>query len=145
MLICYVQRRRAQNRVSQQAFRERKEAYILGMKKQLGTLTVKHAELTSYYMQQCQIIEQLHTRMAEINAELNTLRSAQARSLEQQTYWNNFAALDAFTSTPNPAFSQANSQPAANAMVSTSTNDPFLSHMEALVNSADYMDLQWNQ
>lgn len=68
------QRRRAQNRASQRAFRERKEKHVKGLEHQLEDLYEKHQDLLQSYTRQAEEVAKLNTRIAELNAELTSLR-----------------------------------------------------------------------
>ena len=69
------QRRRAQNRASQRAFRERKERHLRNLKQHLESLIEKHRTLLSSYAQQTDVLVHLQQRMAELNAELKKIYS----------------------------------------------------------------------
>jgi hypothetical protein len=78
------------------------------MQQLLTTLTLKHAELTSSYVQQSQTINELHKRMAEISAELELLRSQTWSPPSQQTHshWAHSNGFDAFTFCPDLTLTQ---------------------------------------
>ncbi|EEH09440.1 predicted protein [Histoplasma capsulatum G186AR] len=69
-------RRRAQNRASQRAFRERKERHLKGLESKLQDLHSKHQNLLQSYHQQTEEVQQLNIRIQQLTAELDLLRSA---------------------------------------------------------------------
>jgi hypothetical protein len=89
------------------------------MQQLLITLTLKHAELTSSYVQQSQTINELHKRMAEINAELELLRSQTWSPPGQQTNWAHSNGFDAFTFCPDLSLTQT---PASRALDAATKN-----------------------
>lgn len=107
------------------------------MQQLLTTLTMKHAELTSSYVQQSQTLNQLHKRIADISAELEVLRFSQTWSLPgQQSNWDHSNDFDAFTFTTN---FQTPSKSATSAMVPTFTSDTLLPQFEHLVRPGEYI------
>lgn len=70
------QRRRAQNRASQRAFRERKEKHMRSLKLMLNNLGEKHRTLLESYSQQSEVAMKLRTRVAELDAETKALSRA---------------------------------------------------------------------
>ncbi|KIW27603.1 hypothetical protein, variant [Cladophialophora immunda] len=67
-------RRRAQNRASQRAFRERKEKHVKGLEYQLETLNEKHQDLLCSYNKQSDSIVRLNRKIAQLQADLEALR-----------------------------------------------------------------------
>ncbi|OQU94106.1 hypothetical protein CLAIMM_00517 isoform 1 [Cladophialophora immunda] len=63
-------RRRAQNRASQRAFRERKEKHLKSLKSTLENLGEKHQRLLDSYSQQAQIVTKLEGRIAYLHAQI---------------------------------------------------------------------------
>ncbi|OAP61428.1 hypothetical protein AYL99_03631 [Fonsecaea erecta] len=67
-------RRRAQNRASQRAFRERKEKHVKALECQLETLNEKHQDLLCSYNKQSDSIVRLNRKIAQLQADLEALR-----------------------------------------------------------------------
>ncbi|KIW89745.1 uncharacterized protein Z519_09902 [Cladophialophora bantiana CBS 173.52] len=67
-------RRRAQNRASQRAFRERKERHVKGLEYQLETLNEKHQDLLCSYNKQSDSIVRLNRKIAQLQADLDALK-----------------------------------------------------------------------
>ncbi|OCT49351.1 hypothetical protein CLCR_05078 [Cladophialophora carrionii] len=76
-----LQRRRAQNRASQRAFRERKERHLRSLKATLETIGDKHRKLLDSYSQQSEAVMKLKGRIAELNAQIAAF-STQPDSLD---------------------------------------------------------------
>jgi hypothetical protein len=72
------QRRRAQNRASQRAFRERKERHVKGLESQLELLHEKHQDLLCSYNRQAEGIEKLNSKIAKLTGDLSRLRTMAA-------------------------------------------------------------------
>jgi len=68
------QRRRAQNRASQRAFRERKERHVKNLEQQLEDLHQQYEELLRAYDEQKEEIFNLRTEMQELHSEPETLQ-----------------------------------------------------------------------
>lgn len=68
------QRRRAQNRASQRAFRERKERHVKNLEQQLEDLHQQYEELLQAYNQQKEDMFTLKTKLQEIHSENRILR-----------------------------------------------------------------------
>lgn len=66
------QRRQAQNRASQRAFRERRQKYVCQLETRLETLESQHTELTASY-------NSLRTQYALANQKLGNLRRERAK------------------------------------------------------------------
>ncbi|KIW60985.1 hypothetical protein PV05_01157 [Exophiala xenobiotica] len=92
-------RRRAQNRASQRAFRERKEKHVKGLEVQLEDLHEKHQDLLQSYTRQADEVTRLNNRIAELNTELNTLRSCQDQPFSEMLMPDKFDKFDAFSAT----------------------------------------------
>ena len=149
-LTCYIQRRRAQNRASQQAIRQRKEKHISALQDQLGLLTAKHIDLQSSYTHQSLTIQQLHKRIAEINTELSGIRSASqgqwpvARRQQPIHGWDAFDTFDAYTLTTDPTSStRAAYQPAPAPINPMYTETSFLPQIEGLADYQEHVVLPW--
>ncbi len=67
-----VQRRRAQNRASQRAFRDRKEKHMRELEQRLGELEGRHTDLSRSY-------ESLQLEYTNVKQELDKLRKENAR------------------------------------------------------------------
>jgi len=89
-------RRRAQNRASQRAFRERKEKHVKGLEHQLEDLHEKHQDLLQSYTRQADEVGKLNNRIAELTAELNALRSCQDQSFSEMLMPDKFDKFDKF-------------------------------------------------
>ncbi|KAK5192787.1 hypothetical protein LTR99_010336 [Exophiala xenobiotica] len=74
-------RRRAQNRASQRAFRERKERHVKGLEYQLETLNEKHQDLMASYSKQASSVAQLYRRITELQAQIKAVKTANDQSL----------------------------------------------------------------
>jgi predicted nuclease with TOPRIM domain len=94
--LTYCQRRRAQNRASQRAFRERKEKHVKGLENQLEDLHEKHQDLLQSFSRQAGEVSRLNSRISELNAELNALRSCQDQSFSEMLMPEKFDKFDAF-------------------------------------------------
>lgn len=69
------QRRRAQNRASQRAFRERKEKHVKGLESQLEALNERHQDLLVSYTKQATHAARLSAQIAQLQAQIKTLHS----------------------------------------------------------------------
>lgn len=69
------QRRRAQNRASQRAFRERKERHLKSVESQLHNLQGLHHDLLQSYNQQAEEVARLKQRIQELTSEIEKLRN----------------------------------------------------------------------
>ncbi|KAL2222571.1 hypothetical protein M432DRAFT_8442 [Thermoascus aurantiacus ATCC 26904] len=69
-------RRRAQNRASQRAFRERKEKHVKNLESQLQTLHERHQELLHSYSRQADEVTRLNEKIKELTTEIDLLRSS---------------------------------------------------------------------
>ncbi|KAK2746469.1 hypothetical protein FQN57_003095 [Myotisia sp. PD_48] len=68
-------RRRAQNRASQRAFRERKEKHVKGLESQLQDLHQDHQKLLRSYNLQTDEVRRLKDRIRDLLADMETLRA----------------------------------------------------------------------
>ncbi|OCT50417.1 hypothetical protein CLCR_07239 [Cladophialophora carrionii] len=69
-------RRRAQNRASQRAFRERKERHVKGLETQLELLNEKHQDLLCSYNKQSDIMMKLNGKIEQLTTDLRALKAA---------------------------------------------------------------------
>jgi hypothetical protein len=91
------QRRRAQNRASQRAFRERKDRHLRSLKVTLESLGQKHQCLLNSYSQQSEAVIQLKHRIAELQMEIATLSTPQTSpTFEIQQPCQNYACREDF-------------------------------------------------
>ncbi|EXJ92082.1 hypothetical protein A1O3_00632 [Capronia epimyces CBS 606.96] len=90
-------RRRAQNRASQRAFRERKEKHVKGLELQLEDIHEKHQDLLQTYTRQSDEVAKLNNRIAELTTEINSLRSCQDQSFSDMLLPDKFDKFDAFS------------------------------------------------
>jgi len=67
-------RRRAQNRASQRAFRERKEKHVKGLETQLEALNERHQDLLVSYTKQADNIVRLSSHIAQLQAQIKTFK-----------------------------------------------------------------------
>ncbi|OCT49346.1 hypothetical protein CLCR_05109 [Cladophialophora carrionii] len=72
-------RRRAQNRESQQAYRQRKEEYILRLQDQILALHLRHRDLWQSYLAQGRRVGLLKEVVADLASEIAILRERQGR------------------------------------------------------------------
>jgi len=89
-------RRRAQNRASQRAFRERKEKHVKGLERQLEDLHEKHQDLLQSYTRQADEVSKLNGRISELTAELTALRSGPDQSFSEMLMPDKFDKFDKF-------------------------------------------------
>ncbi|OAP57264.1 hypothetical protein AYL99_08002 [Fonsecaea erecta] len=74
------ERRRAQNRVSQQAFRARKQSHIKGLEQRLEAFQAEHETMLKDFTRREAEIHQLQTRIAELCLEIDMLLCARTCS-----------------------------------------------------------------
>lgn len=74
LLFSYLQRRRAQNRASQRAFRERKEKRIQTLEAQLSSLEEEHSKLLHCHHEQRRMLDRMKNLVQELTEEIETLR-----------------------------------------------------------------------
>ncbi|OAL34743.1 hypothetical protein AYO20_05938 [Fonsecaea nubica] len=72
-----LERRRAQNRVSQQAFRARKESHIKALERGLEAMNIEHDTLLKKYARRRAEIDRLKTRIAELGLEIDLVLGTQ--------------------------------------------------------------------
>ena len=78
------QRRRAQNRASQRAFRERKEKHVKGIEHQLKYVHEKHQDLLQSYNRKIDEVSKLNTRIEVLKWELDSLRRNQSTAMSNE-------------------------------------------------------------
>ena len=93
-LLIHSKRRRAQNRASQRAFRERKERHVKGLEHQLEDLHDKHQDLIQSYSRKADEVAKLNSRIAELNSEIEALRTSSDLS------FSDFLTPDKFDAVP---------------------------------------------
>ncbi len=104
-----MQRRRAQNRASQRAFRERKDRHLRSLKATLETLGNKHSKLRESYSQQSEAIVALKGRIAELQSQITTFSVQDEpeynifNSHPQTEYHPEFRHFDAFSHSSIPS------------------------------------------
>lgn len=76
------QRRRAQNRASQRAFRERKERHVKNLEQQLEELHHQYEELLIAYKQQKWVLSNLKSELQDVRSEISPLQVPQNSPLE---------------------------------------------------------------
>jgi len=86
-------RRRAQNRASQRAFRERKERHVKGLEHQLEDLHSKHQDLVQSYTRKADEVSKLNARISELNSEIEALRTSSDLSFSDFLTPNKFDAV----------------------------------------------------
>lgn len=94
-----LQRRRAQNRASQRAFRERKEKHVKGLEHQLEELHEKHQDLLQSYTKQADEVSRLKARIVQLSAELSVVRHCQNPTFNEVILPERFDKFDAFSTT----------------------------------------------
>lgn len=98
-MLTTLQRRRAQNRASQRAFRERKEKHVKGLEHQLEELHEKHQDLLQSYSKQADEVSRLNGRIAQLSAELSVVRHCQNSTFNEVILPERFDKFDAFSTT----------------------------------------------
>ncbi|KAJ9293141.1 transcriptional regulator family: bZIP [Paecilomyces variotii] len=102
----HLQRRRAQNRASQRAFRERKEKHVKGLENQLRDLHEKHQALINSYSRQADEVRRLNERIKSLLVELDILRTNEA-SLSESLFpdkYDVFPYPQALYAAPEPYY-----------------------------------------
>ncbi|EXJ78738.1 hypothetical protein A1O1_09140 [Capronia coronata CBS 617.96] len=108
-------RRRAQNRASQRAFRERKERHVKGLEYQLETLNEKHQDLLESYTKQSDIATKLNQHVAQLQTEIKALKLRNEQDLlfhgpsTQSLSPESFDAFS-FTAAPDPMLYDGNEE-----------------------------------
>ncbi|KAJ9611508.1 hypothetical protein H2200_004692 [Cladophialophora chaetospira] len=77
-------RRRAQNRASQRAFRERKEKHVKGLETQLELLHEKHQDLLCSYNKQSDSMMKLNRKIAKLKSDLQALKACSAEEMTRR-------------------------------------------------------------
>lgn len=81
-LLIPAQRRRAQNRASQRAFRERKERHVKNLEQQLEDLHGRYEELLRSYDQQKDEVLSLKVELKELHSKTESLQQCETSTLE---------------------------------------------------------------
>lgn len=91
-----LQRRRAQNRASQRAFRERKEKHVQHLEHELEELENKHRTLEKSYTDLDSTHAQLKQEVKQLRSELESVKSSREGSISEPTtqsqYFDPFAS-----------------------------------------------------
>ncbi|KIW20553.1 hypothetical protein PV08_01128 [Exophiala spinifera] len=97
-------RRRAQNRASQRAFRERKDRHVKGLEYQLETLNEKHQDLLTSYSKQADNIARLYNRITDLQDQIRKAKVTNDHGVVSQSTNSNPTpdCFDAFTFGGNP-------------------------------------------
>ena len=93
------QRRRAQNRASQRAFRERKEKHVQHLEHELEELESKHRDLSRSYSDLDRTHAQLKQEVKQLRSELESVKSSREGSVNENAPSSNF--FDPFSSESN--------------------------------------------
>ncbi|KIW98320.1 uncharacterized protein Z519_01904 [Cladophialophora bantiana CBS 173.52] len=80
------ERRRAQNRVSQRAFRARKEKHIKELERRLQTLTAEHEALLKNFTRRQGEINRLNTVIADLRVKIDILSGIQIDSEDRAQF-----------------------------------------------------------
>ena len=91
------QRRRAQNRASQRAFRERKEKHVQELEQQLETLEAKHRALAESHQRLGRTNHDLQQEAQQLRDELKALKASGEERMLDLSLPNDF---DRFESDP---------------------------------------------
>jgi chromosome segregation ATPase len=83
------QRRRAQNRASQRAFRERKEKHVQHLEHELEELENKHRTLEKSYTDLGSTHAQLKQEVKQLRSELDSVKSSREGSITESTTTQN--------------------------------------------------------
>ncbi|EXJ74817.1 uncharacterized protein A1O5_01513 [Cladophialophora psammophila CBS 110553] len=81
-----LERRRAQNRVSQQAFRARKERHIKELERRLQALTAEHEALLKNFTRRQDEINGLNTMIADLRVDIDILSGTQTDSEDRAPF-----------------------------------------------------------
>ena len=90
------QRRRAQNRASQRAFRERKEKHVQHLEHELEELERKHQNLSRSYTDLDSTHAKVKQEVKQLRRELESVKSSREGSVNENPQANNF--FDPFSS-----------------------------------------------
>ena len=93
------QRRRAQNRASQRAFRERKEKHVQHLEHELEELETKHQNLSQSYTDLDRTHAKLKQEVKQLRSELESVKSSREGSVNENAQSSNF--FDPFSSDNN--------------------------------------------
>lgn len=74
-------RRRQQNRKSQRAFRDRKEAYQKYLEDQVDDLKQKHTKLLESFTSHCKTVSRLRATIGGLNSQIVSLRAGMCHTL----------------------------------------------------------------
>ncbi|KAL2008311.1 hypothetical protein VTN00DRAFT_8293 [Thermoascus crustaceus] len=96
-------RRRAQNRASQRAFRERKEKHVKNLESQLQTLHERHQDLLQSYSRQADEVTRLNEKIKELTTEIDLLRNSSNSSGGGDSGMNN--PTEVFSTSTSGGFS----------------------------------------
>ncbi|CAD6580262.1 MAG: hypothetical protein ASARMPREDX12_009509 [Alectoria sarmentosa] len=92
-------RRRAQNRASQRAFRERKEKHVQHLEHELEELEAKHQNLSRSYTDLDSTHKKLKQEVKQLRSELDSVKSSREGSVNESAPPSNF--FDPFSSDNN--------------------------------------------
>lgn len=87
-------RRRAQNRASQRAFRERKEKHAQELQRQLDELEAKHQDLLASYHKLDNTNTKLTTQLEELRSKISTIQSSRSETLYEMMSSDIFEQYD---------------------------------------------------
>ncbi|KMQ43866.1 hypothetical protein HL42_5386 [Trichophyton rubrum] len=94
-------RRRAQNRASQRAFRERKEKHVKGLESQLHALHEQHQSLLQSYNSQANEVESLRKKVQELMKLPNNVHNVQFTDPSTSPVCTSSASASQVFTTPN--------------------------------------------
>ena len=102
----FSQRRRAQNRASQRAFRERKEKHVQQLEQQLSDLESKYEHLTQSYTDLGSAHQKLKREVKHLRSELEILylKDAPANELGNSSLFDSIASEALFDTAPEGRF-----------------------------------------
>lgn len=80
-----LQRRRAQNRASQRAFRERKEKHVQHLEHELEELETKHRTLAQSYTDLDSTAAKLRQEVKQLRSELETVKGSREGSVANES------------------------------------------------------------
>ena len=88
--LTFCQRRRAQNRASQRAFRERKEKHVQHLEHELEELETKHQDLSRSYTDLDRTHAKLKQEVKQLRSELESVKSSREGSVNENAQPGNF-------------------------------------------------------
>ncbi|ODH13978.1 hypothetical protein ACO22_06760 [Paracoccidioides brasiliensis] len=97
-------RRRAQNRASQRAFRERKEQHLKSLESRLHDLSSKYHDLLQSYARQAEAVQHLIDRIQQLTTELELLRSTNDGTMGEMSPQYKFDIIAYPESCPSPEY-----------------------------------------